>query len=87
MENMQTSASVEMPTQSNHKTFIYSLIVVAVAIIAGAIIIMTGKSMIQEENAPYQESDMVTTQLQTQGSSDEVTDIEADLNSTDLSAL
>jgi len=87
MENMQTSASVEMPTQSNHKTFIYSLIVVAVAIIAGAVIIMAGKSMIQEENAPYQENDMVTTQLQTQGTSDEVTDIEADLNATDLSAL
>jgi hypothetical protein len=88
METTPTPMSGIAPTKvSSHRTFLFSLIIIAVVVIAGVVIMAAGRDFEGASDETYSstpENDAVTQQLNTQGSSNDLNEIDADLKATNF---
>ncbi len=85
--NTQPSANVPLPQKNHTKEIIFALIIVAVAIGAGAMIYKQARQQTQIEMQESVSQDPVRQAIEIQSSSDEIADIEADLSATDIDSL
>ncbi len=72
------------PTKvSSHRTFVFSLIIVAVAIIAGIVLLSANRDLMPSpDSAPYQTAETQSLGTTTHSNSTDLNDIDADLQAT-----
>ena len=86
------SPVMEQPKQNSHRTFVYSLIIIAVVVVSAIVIMSAGRDLGVFSNtvAPMEtesRTDSVREELRVQGDSTNLNDIEADLNATNLDSI